>query len=129
MTGPGPGWRNAPFFIPAMNLLFIGDIIASPGRRMVAEHLRELVSWERIDLSIANAENAAGGFGVTPLVAEELFAMGLDVLTSGNHVWDKQRSTITWTASPGCFARPTTRTAPRAGGSIWRARTTASRSR
>ena len=90
MTGPGPGWRNAPFFIPAMNLLFIGDIIASPGRRMVGEYLRELVSSERIDLSIANAENAAGGFGVTPLVAEELFAMGLDVLTSGNHVWDKR---------------------------------------
>jgi len=79
-----------------MNLLFIGDIIASPGRRMVADHLRELVASEGIHLTIANAENAAGGFGVTPLVAEELFAMGLD----------------------DCCARPTTRTAPPAGGSI-----------
>jgi metallophosphoesterase (TIGR00282 family) len=73
-----------------MKLLFIGDIIASPGRRIVAEQLSEIISTERIDLAVANAENAAGGFGVTPLIAEELFTMGLDVLTSGNHIWDKR---------------------------------------
>jgi len=73
-----------------MNLLFIGDIVASPGRRIVAETLPDLISSERIDLAIANAENAAGGFGITPLIAEELFAMGLDVLTTGNHIWDKR---------------------------------------
>jgi hypothetical protein len=73
-----------------MNLLFIGDIFASPGRRMVADYLPTLISSERIDLVIGNAENAAGGFGVTPLVAEELFSLGLDVLTSGNHIWDKR---------------------------------------
>ncbi len=73
-----------------MNLLFIGDIFASPGRRIVAEHLSDIISNERIDLAVANAENAAGGFGITPLVAEELFAMGLDVLTTGNHIWDKK---------------------------------------
>ena len=73
-----------------MNLLFIGDIIASPGRRIVAEVLPGLISSERIDLVVANAENAAGGFGVTPLVAEELFTLGVDVLTTGNHIWDKR---------------------------------------
>jgi hypothetical protein len=73
-----------------MKLLFIGDIFASPGRRIVGECLSEIISTERIDLAVANAENAAGGFGVTPMIAEELFAMGLDVLTSGNHIWDKR---------------------------------------
>ena|SRR5271157_3636805 len=73
-----------------MNILFIGDIFASPGRRIVADHLRDIVETNRIDLAIANAENAAGGFGITPAIAEELFGLGLDVLTSGNHVWDKR---------------------------------------
>jgi metallophosphoesterase (TIGR00282 family) len=73
-----------------MRLLFIGDIFASPGRRIVAETLSGIISGERIDLVIANAENAAGGFGVTPAIAEELFAMGIDVLTTGNHIWDKR---------------------------------------
>jgi metallophosphoesterase (TIGR00282 family) len=73
-----------------MNLLFIGDIFASPGRRVVSENLQHIIAAEHIDLSIANAENAAGGFGITPLIAEELFSFGLDVLTSGNHIWDKR---------------------------------------
>lgn len=73
-----------------MNILFIGDIFASPGRRIVADHLRDIVETNAIDLTIANAENAAGGFGITPAIAEELFALGLDVLTSGNHIWDKR---------------------------------------
>jgi metallophosphoesterase (TIGR00282 family) len=73
-----------------MRILFIGDIFASPGRRIVADKLHSLVSSEYIDFTIANAENSAGGFGITPLIAEELLSMGLDVLTSGNHVWDKR---------------------------------------
>ncbi|QOY89553.1 TIGR00282 family metallophosphoesterase [Paludibaculum fermentans] len=73
-----------------MKILFIGDIFASPGRRIVAEHLQQIISDEHIDLAIANAENSAGGFGVTPNVAQELFSFGLDVLTTGNHVWDKR---------------------------------------
>ena len=73
-----------------MKILFVGDIIGSPGRRMLAERLGEVISAERIDLVIGNAENAAGGRGLTPAVAEELFAQGLDVLTSGNHIWDKR---------------------------------------
>ena len=73
-----------------MNLLFIGDIFASPGRRIVADHLRDIIAAQHIDLAIANAENAAGGFGLTPSIAEDLFSMGVDVLTSGNHIWDKK---------------------------------------
>lgn len=73
-----------------MNLLFVGDIFASSGRRFVAESLPAIIASEDIHLTVANAENAAGGFGLTPTVAEELFAMGLDVLTSGNHIWDKK---------------------------------------
>ena len=57
---------------------------------MVARHLREIVAAEKIHLTIANGENAAGGFGITPQLADELFGYGIDVLTSGNHVWDKK---------------------------------------
>ncbi|MGD0498592.1 MAG: TIGR00282 family metallophosphoesterase [Bryobacteraceae bacterium] len=73
-----------------MKILFVGDIYASSGRRILADHLRDIVESNQIDFAIANAENAAGGFGVTPTVAEELFALGVDVLTTGNHVWDKR---------------------------------------
>jgi metallophosphoesterase (TIGR00282 family) len=83
-----------------MNILFIGDIFASPGRRIVADHLQDIVESNRIDLAIANAENAAGGFGITPSIAEELFGLGLDVLTSGNHVWDKRELFDYFTRQP-----------------------------
>jgi metallophosphoesterase (TIGR00282 family) len=73
-----------------MNILFVGDIFASPGRRILADHLQDIIETNRIDLAIANAENSAGGFGITPAIAEELLALGVDVLTSGNHVWDKR---------------------------------------
>jgi metallophosphoesterase (TIGR00282 family) len=73
-----------------MNILFIGDIFASVGRSLVARYLQEIISTEKISLAIANAENSAGGFGITPLIAQELFSIGLDALTSGNHIWDKK---------------------------------------
>jgi hypothetical protein len=73
-----------------MNILFIGDIFASGGRGIVAENLNRLISELKIDLAIANAENSAGGFGITPLIAEELLSLGLDVLTGGNHSFDKR---------------------------------------
>ncbi len=73
-----------------MNILFIGDIFGSPGRRIVADHLEDIVKTNSIDLAIANAENSAGGFGITPSIAEDLFGRGIDVLTTGNHVWDKR---------------------------------------
>ena len=73
-----------------MRILFIGDIFGSPGRRIVADHLQDIVKAQSIDLAIANAENSAGGFGVTPAIAEDLFKLGIDALTTGNHVWDKR---------------------------------------
>ena len=73
-----------------MNILFIGDIFASGGRGIVAENLNRLIGELKIDLAIANAENSAGGFGITPLIAEELLSLGLDVLTGGNHSFDKR---------------------------------------
>jgi 2',3'-cyclic-nucleotide 2'-phosphodiesterase len=73
-----------------MQILFIGDIFGSPGRKIVRDHLPHLMETHKVDLLIANAENAAGGFGLTPAIAEELFDLGCDVLTTGNHVWDKR---------------------------------------
>ncbi len=73
-----------------MLILFIGDIIGEPGRKTVARHVPKLVRERGVDFVIANAENAAGGFGVTPDVAKELFAVGVHVITSGNHIWDKR---------------------------------------
>ncbi len=73
-----------------MRLLFIGDIFGRPGRLVVRHNLARLVSENNVELVIANAENSAGGFGITPQIAEELFELGIDVLTTGNHVWDKR---------------------------------------
>ncbi|MBX9603999.1 MAG: TIGR00282 family metallophosphoesterase [Bryobacteraceae bacterium] len=73
-----------------MRILFIGDVFGAAGRGLIARHLSELVRTLQVDLTIVNAENAAGGFGVTPAIAEELLAYGADVLTSGNHIWDKR---------------------------------------
>ena len=73
-----------------MNILFIGDIYGSVGRRLIADHLDDIRRTHSIGLVIANAENSAGGFGVTPQIAEELFALGIDVLTGGNHSFDKR---------------------------------------
>ena len=73
-----------------MNILFIGDIFAHVGRAIVADHLKDILKSNDIDLCIANGENAAGGFGITPQVAEELFSLGIDVLTGGNHSFDKK---------------------------------------
>lgn len=73
-----------------MNILFVGDIFGSAGRKIVREHIGHVRESHNVELVIINAENAAGGFGVTPAIAEELFDMGADVLTTGNHVWDKR---------------------------------------
>lgn len=73
-----------------MNILFVGDIFGSAGRRIVAEHIGHVREAHRVELTVVNAENAAGGFGVTPSIAEDIFDLGADVLTTGNHVWDKK---------------------------------------
>jgi 2',3'-cyclic-nucleotide 2'-phosphodiesterase len=73
-----------------LNILFVGDIFGSAGRRIVREHIDHVREANNVELLVINAENAAGGFGVTPQIAEEFFDMGADVLTTGNHVWDKR---------------------------------------
>ena len=73
-----------------MNILFIGDIFGSAGRKIVREHIGHVCKANDVELVVINAENAAGGFGVTPQIADELFELGADVLTTGNHVWDKR---------------------------------------
>jgi|SRR5579864_6660443 len=73
-----------------MRILFIGDIVGSPGRRIVHDRLADIISQQKIDLTIANCENAASGFGITPRLAEDLFAAGAEVLTGGNHIWDRK---------------------------------------
>ena len=73
-----------------MKILFIGDIVGRPGRQLVRDALPRLVDQHMIDLVVANGENAAAGFGLTPDVVAELFDLGIDVLTTGNHVWDKR---------------------------------------
>ena len=73
-----------------MRILFIGDIVGSPGRKIVHERLRDVLEQKSIDLCIANGENSASGFGITPRLAEELFACGIEVLTGGNHSWDRK---------------------------------------
>lgn len=72
-----------------MNILFIGDIVGSPGRQAVTTLLPGLKEEYAVDLVIANAENAAGGSGITARVAEELFSCGVDVMTAGDHIWKK----------------------------------------
>ena len=73
-----------------MKLLFIGDIVGQPGRRAVQELVPKLRARHALDFIIANGENSAGGSGITPRIAEELFAAGVDVITTGDHLWDQK---------------------------------------
>ena len=73
-----------------MNLLFVGDVFGSAGRKIVREHIGHVRKANAVDLVVINGENAAGGFGLTPQIAEDLFDLGADVLTTGIHVWDKR---------------------------------------
>ena len=73
-----------------MLIMAIGDIIGKPGRWAVSKLLPDLQQQYGVDLIIANAENAAGGLGLTPITAKELLSAGIDVLTSGNHIWAKR---------------------------------------
>jgi metallophosphoesterase (TIGR00282 family) len=73
-----------------VQILFIGDVFGSPGRKIVRDHVHHLVETNNVELLVINVENAAGGFGVTPAICEDFFELGADVLTTGNHVWDKK---------------------------------------
>ncbi len=88
-----------------MKLLFIGDIFGEPGRRAVQTVLPGLISEQGIDCVIANAENAAHGRGLTPKICEGLFALGVDAITTGNHVWD-QRNILSYISEHPTVIRP-----------------------
>lgn len=88
-----------------MNVLFIGDVVGAPGRRAVAELLDRAVDRYFIDLVVANGENAAGGLGITPAVADELLNTEIDILTSGNHIW-KHKEIIPYLEESDRLLRP-----------------------
>jgi metallophosphoesterase (TIGR00282 family) len=73
-----------------VNILFVGDVFGSAGRYIVREHLPHVLESNAVDLLVINGENAAGGFGITPSLAEEIFDLGAHVITTGNHIWDKR---------------------------------------
>jgi metallophosphoesterase (TIGR00282 family) len=75
-----------------MNVLMIGDVVAKPGRVAVLERIQDLREQHHIDLAVMNAENLAGGFSVTPSLCEQLFVSGIDVMSSGNHIFDKKEA-------------------------------------
>jgi len=73
-----------------VKILFVGDVFGAPGRHIVREHLPHVLETHQVDLLVINGENSAGGFGITPSLAEELFDLGAHVITTGNHIWDKR---------------------------------------
>jgi calcineurin-like phosphoesterase len=88
-----------------VKILFIADIVGQPGRRAVKELVPKLRSEQGINLVIANGENAAGGSGITPKTAAEIFAAGVDIMTSGDHLWD-QKEVSELLANEKRFVRP-----------------------
>jgi metallophosphoesterase (TIGR00282 family) len=105
-----------------MNILFIGDVFGRPGRDLVKRGLRPLAARFDIDFVIANVENAAGGFGVTREIGDSLTACGIDVMTSGNHVWDKKEA-LDYIAVEPRLLRPANYPAGVPGHGSWLART------
>ncbi|HMF64211.1 MAG TPA: TIGR00282 family metallophosphoesterase [Edaphobacter sp.] len=88
-----------------MNILFVGDVFGSAGRHIVREHLPHVLESNAVDLLVINGENAAGGFGITPSIAEELFDLGAHVITTGNHIWDKKEIFEYMTVPAGSHVR------------------------
>ena len=88
-----------------MKILFIGDIVGRPGRELIRKGLRNLIDVYGVDFVIANAENSAAGFGVTKDIGDTLLEWGVDVMTSGNHIWDK-REVVDYIAGEPRLLRP-----------------------
>jgi len=75
-----------------MNVLMVGDIVARPGRRVLVDNLAKIQCQHEIDFTVVNIENAAGGFGITRKILQEFHDLPIDVMTSGNHIWDKREA-------------------------------------
>jgi len=101
-----------------MRVLMIGDVVAKPGRTAVLERIQDLREQHRIDLAVMNAENVAGGFSITPTLAEQLFASGIDVMTSGNHIFDK-RDVIPYIERNARLLRPANYPPGTPGAGLW----------
>ena len=101
-----------------MNILMIGDVVAKPGRVAVLERIQDLREQYQIDLAIMNAENLAGGFSVTPSLCEQLFNSGIDVMTSGNHIFDKKEA-IPYIAKQPRLIRPANYPPNTPGSGMW----------
>src|SRR5215212_4213737 len=101
-----------------MKVLMIGDVVAKPGRVAVVERIQDLREQHEIDLAIMNAENLAGGFSVTPSLCEQLFASGIDVMTSGNHIFDK-REAIDYIRKQPRLVRPANYPPKTPGSGFW----------
>lgn len=101
-----------------MRVMMIGDAVARPGRVAVLERLQDLQEQNRIDFTVLNGENVAGGFSITPPLADELFAAGIDVMTSGNHIFDK-REIIPYLDRNPRLLRPANFPAGTPGAGVW----------
>ena len=110
-----------------MRILFIGDIVGKPGRELVRRGLPALIDHHRVDLVIANAENAAAGFGITREIGDQLLGWGVDVMTSGNHIWDKKEA-IDYIGAEPRLLRPANYPAGVPGNGSYLARTADGRS-
>ena len=96
----------------------IGDVVAKPGRTAILERIQDMREQHRIDLAVMNAENVAGGFSITPSLADQLFASGIDVMTSGNHIFDK-RDVIPYIQQNGRLLRPANYPPGTPGAGLW----------
>jgi metallophosphoesterase (TIGR00282 family) len=101
-----------------MRILMIGDVVAKPGRLAVLERIQDLREQHNIDFAIMNAENLAGGFSVTPSLCDQLFASGIDVMTSGNHIFDKKEA-IPYIARQPRLLRPGNYPPNTPGSGVW----------
>ncbi|MEW5806293.1 MAG: TIGR00282 family metallophosphoesterase [Acidobacteriota bacterium] len=101
-----------------MNILLIADIVGKSGRRIVRQKLPKLIDRHAIDFIIANVENAAGGFGITPKIADELFSFNIDCLTSGNHIFDR-KEIIPYLARQEKLLRPINYPEPAPGSGVY----------
>ncbi|HLA10507.1 MAG TPA: TIGR00282 family metallophosphoesterase [Pyrinomonadaceae bacterium] len=101
-----------------MRILIIGDVVAKPGRVAVLERIQDLREQFSIDLAVLNAENLAAGFSITPTICEQLFAAGVDVMTSGNHIFDKKEAAPYIEKQPRLL-RPANYPAGTPGSGLW----------
>ena len=101
-----------------MKILMIGDVVAKPGRMAVLERIQDIREQHDIDLAMMNAENLAGGFSVTPSLCDQLFSSGIDVMTSGNHIFDKKEA-IPYISKQPRLLRPANYPPNTPGNGIW----------